>query len=147
MAKFSMSGGVFSLLCSAAGDAKGECNQEYGFLLEGDLCQMSTQEDFLRAHGFDVARRNRDVVYSSKHNGDASKISYCPTWLTATTERWACTAGEQGHRPELYDLRAAPGQKRTVARRHPDVAGKLQAGVVEFLRGQDATDGYVARYE
>ena len=70
MAGFTMSGGVFSLLSSAANDPRGERNQEYAFLLSGDLCQMSTQEDFLRAQGFDVARRN---VYPALKSEDVER--------------------------------------------------------------------------
>ena len=91
-------------------------------------------------------RRNWEAVYSSKFNGDGAKISYCPTWLTATTERWTYVAQEPGHRPELYDLRADPGQKRNLARKRPEVCASLQQGIVRFLREQNATEGYVARY-
>lgn len=92
-------------------------------------------------------RKNWDAVYSSKYNGDGNKISYCPTYLTATTEKWTYIAGEAGHKPELYDQKADLNQKRNVARKHPGVVRKLHAGIVKFMKEQEASDGYVARFE
>jgi len=88
-----------------------------------------------------------DVVYSSKCNASGSRASNTATWLTATTDRWTYVAAEPGHKPELYDLKTDPHQKRNLAAKNPEVVKKLQAGVVEFLCSQKAEPEYVARYE
>ena len=58
--KTTVTTGVRSLLQSAADDASGANGHGSGiyYLFDGDLSQMSHQEDFLRSRGFDVGRRN-----------------------------------------------------------------------------------------
>lgn len=90
------------------------------------------------------ARKNWDAVYSSKHSAPTAPLDLCPTWLTVTTPRWTYFCQEPRHRPELFDMRQDPGQKRNVARRRPEVCRRLQAGARGFLRQEQASDEYVA---
>jgi arylsulfatase A-like enzyme len=92
------------------------------------------------------ARRNWDVVYSSKHCAPKPRMATCPTFLTATTEKWTYIAGQDGHAPELYDIKADPKQKTNLARKHPGICKKLQQGVIEFLREQGAVEGYIDKF-
>lgn len=50
---FTVSSGVLGLLHSA-----GSRNEDYKHFFNGDLCQMSKQEDFLRGQNFDVGRND-----------------------------------------------------------------------------------------
>ena len=54
---FEVDPGVLGLMSSAVAGATA---QGYTFTLEGDLCQMSTQKQFLQGRGFDVGQ---DDVY------------------------------------------------------------------------------------
>lgn len=51
---FTVSSGVLGLM-SGANHAR---NTDYKFYMDGDLCQMSKQDDFLREQGFDVGRND-----------------------------------------------------------------------------------------
>jgi len=62
---FSMSRGVFDLLATSASS---KASEDYKFYLSGDLCQMSSQKEFLRNRGFNVAQSN---VYPVLKNEDA----------------------------------------------------------------------------
>ncbi len=64
--------GVFDLLGSAGSTA----SSEYVFSLSGDLCQMSSQDRFLRGRGFNVGRSD---VYPMLKEEDVEK---------ALTEIW-----------------------------------------------------------
>ncbi len=92
-------------------------------------------------------KRNWDAVYTSRHcpTGDA-EATPSPSYLTATTERWAYLAREEVHSPELYDLRRDPGQQQNVASDHPLVVNRLQRSTVTFLRNQGAAETYIDRY-
>lgn len=50
---FSMSHDVFDLLANSESSS-----DDYKFYLSGDLCQMSSQKQFLKNRGFDVAQSN-----------------------------------------------------------------------------------------
>ena len=53
-----------------------------------------------------------------------------------TDKRWTYLAyGEKGGRPELYDLRQDPGQKRNLIRREPQVARRMEKALAKFLTG------------
>ena len=93
------------------------------------------------------ATKNWDVVYSSKHSPPKARNSLCPTWLTATTPRWTYFAEQEGHKAELFDMKADPGQKRNVAKKNPAVAAKLQKDAVQFMRDQGASPEYMAKFE
>ena len=55
---------------------------------------------------------------------------------TVTDKRWTYIAyGEKGGKPELYDMKADPGQKKTVIRQHTAVAKRMQKALAEFLAG------------
>ena len=43
-------------------------------------------------------------------------------------------------------MKADPGQKRNLARKHPEVVEKLQSDAVAFLREERASDEYIAKY-
>jgi len=94
----------------------------------------------------DKTKKNWDVVFSSKHGAKDMRLDLCPSWLTVTSSKWAYVCEEPGHRPELYDLKADPKQKRNLARKRPDVCKKLQRAATDFLREQGAAEEYVARY-
>ena len=47
--------GAFGMMEQAI---KNESNEKYSVYLAGDLCQMSAQSDFLKAHGIDVKFNN-----------------------------------------------------------------------------------------
>ena len=54
---------------------------------------------------------------------------------TVTDKRWTYLSyGEKGGKPELYDMREDPGQKRNVIRRHPQVAQRMGTALRTFLR-------------
>lgn len=55
---------------------------------------------------------------------------------TVTDKRWAYLAyGEKGGRPELYDLRQDPKQRRNLVRREPQVARRMEKALARFLTG------------
>lgn len=54
MPEITMSAGVFGLLAGANSSR----SEGYRFYMDGDLHQMSVQEEFLRRHDFDVGRNN-----------------------------------------------------------------------------------------
>ncbi|MCX7012741.1 MAG: sulfatase [Candidatus Sumerlaeota bacterium] len=91
-------------------------------------------------------KRNWKVVFSSKHVGENSKIDYCPTRLTATTQRWTCILAEEGRPAELYDVKTDPQQKRNLAAKRPKIVARLRRDAIAFLREQQATESYVAKY-
>jgi arylsulfatase A-like enzyme len=92
-------------------------------------------------------RRNHDVVFSSKHSPPEPRLKVCPSWLTATTEKWTYIAAEEGHKGELYDIKADPKQKRNLARKHPEICRKLHAAAVEFLEKEGAAEDYIEKLQ
>ena len=76
-----MEDGVFNLI-KAAADKK-EAPSEFDFLLDGDLCQMSAQKEFLIDNGIEIRQQN---VYPAIKNIDVGKsltiiYQYCiPGW-------------------------------------------------------------------
>ncbi len=92
--------------------------------------------------------KNWDYVFTSIHNGGGEgDIPIVRSYATVTSQRWSYIAAQEGHPPELYDLRADPGQLHNIAREHPDVARRMQEELVRFLREQGAKESYVALYE
>jgi arylsulfatase A-like enzyme len=90
---------------------------------------------------------NWDVVYSANHTGPMLRNTICPTYISATTPRWTYIAEEPGHKPELYDMRVDPGQKKNLARKQPDVCAKMQKDLVKFLRRQNAVEEYWSKFD
>lgn len=82
-----MNSGVYSLMESAAKDHDGRKGHQAGFqyLLDGDLCQMSTQEEFLRSHGFDVGRCN---VYPAVRTEEEFKRALRAIWENKVAGWW-----------------------------------------------------------
>jgi arylsulfatase A-like enzyme len=53
---------------------------------------------------------------------------------TVTDKRWTYMAhGEKNGKPELYDMKADPGQKRNVVRQYPGVARRMEKALFKFL--------------
>lgn len=92
-------------------------------------------------------KKNWDYLFSSIHNGGGEgDIPIVRSYATVTSSRWSLIAGQEGHRPELYDRQADPQQQRNLADRKPDVVRKMQGELVQFLREQEAREEYVALY-
>jgi hypothetical protein len=73
--------GILSLIVSAAqGRSDG-----VKFLLDGDLSQMSTQEEFLKARGFNVGRSN---VYPGLFTEDDFKRALAAIWESRVSGWW-----------------------------------------------------------
>ena len=54
---------------------------------------------------------------------------------TVTDGRWSYISyGERGGKPELYDLRQDPGQRRNVLRQNPKVASRMRRALGSFLQ-------------
>ena len=53
--RFGFSHGALNMLVQAK---KNESHKDYSIYLNGDLCQMSAQEKFLKSHGVDVKFNN-----------------------------------------------------------------------------------------
>ena len=68
------------------------------------------------------------------------KYAFSSTFLrnggpTVTDRRWTFVAyGEKGGRPELYDMKEDPAQRRNVIRRHPTVARRMARALRGFLQ-------------
>ena len=60
--------GALGMLAQASLD---ERNEDYSICLDGDLCQMSAQANFLRSHGIDVKFNN---VYPCVRPCDKEKV-------------------------------------------------------------------------
>lgn len=69
---------------------KNERNEEYKFFLEGDLCQMSTQREFLNSRGIKTRQNN---VYPCLKESDVPKAMYL-IWNNRVEGWW--------HYEELY---------------------------------------------
>ncbi len=53
---------------------------------------------------------------------------------TVTDKRWTYIAyGEKDGKPELYDVKADPAQKRNVLRKYPGVARRMEKALLKFL--------------
>ena len=57
-------------------------------------------------------------------------------WHYARTNRWAYVAANTGRGRRLYDLRADPGERRNVARRHPQVIDQFEKRVRRAAGGR-----------
>jgi arylsulfatase A-like enzyme len=57
-------------------------------------------------------------------------------WHYARTERWAYVAANTGRGRRLYDVRKDPGERRNLARRHPNVIDELEERVREQAGGR-----------
>lgn len=55
------------------------------------------------------------------------------TPLTVTSGRWSLILGVRTKFVELYDLKADPGQKRNVAKKHPQITKRLYRAFMKFL--------------
>ena len=52
-----------------------------------------------------------------------------------TDKRWTYLAyGEKGGKPELYDLKADPQQKKNIIRQEPKVAARMPRALTAFLK-------------
>ena len=55
---------------------------------------------------------------------------------TVTDKRWTYISyGEKGGKPELYDLKEDPGQKKNLIHQQPDMARRMQKALADFLAG------------
>jgi arylsulfatase A-like enzyme len=56
-------------------------------------------------------------------------------WHYARTDRWSYVAANTGRGRRLYDLKRDPGERRNIARRHPQVIDELEERVREQAGG------------
>jgi len=61
------------------------------------------------------------------------------TPVTVTGGNWSLILGVTRKYIELYDLKSDPGQKKNVAKKHPEVVRKLHKAFVRFLEGVGAS--------
>jgi len=80
-------------------------------------------------------------LMQGKGKGWPRKHAFSSTFLrnggpTVTDKRWSYISyGEKGGKPELYDLKEDPGQKRNLIRKRPDVAKRMRKALADFLAG------------
>lgn len=92
---------MIDLLQAAANNDR---NEDYTFSLEGDLCQMSAQADFLRRRGFDIKQNNVYPCIKEKDKKKALTLIWdqrCEGWHhyeKQYVEFGICTSEEFRHR-------------------------------------------------
>jgi len=92
-------------------------------------------------------KKCHDAVYTSFHSGaGAGQISYHPSHITVTTERYTGIFGRRPHEPELYDRNNDPEQLRNIAEKYPDIVEKLRSKLITFMQEQGADDEYIQIY-
>ncbi len=92
-------------------------------------------------------RRHAEYVFTSCHSGDGEgRIPYLPSCITVTSPRWTLVTGPKPWRPALHSRSQDPGQKRNVIKRHPQVAAKMRAALVDFMRRRGAKTEYIEEY-
>lgn len=79
--RFSVTPGVASLIAGAACGA----NDRVQFLLDGDLSQMSEQEEFLRSRGFKVGRTD---VYPGLYTEEEFRSALDLIWKHRVSGWW-----------------------------------------------------------
>ena len=93
------------------------------------------------------ARKHHEFIFTSCHSGQGEgRIPYLPSCITVTGPRWTLVTGPEGWKPALHDRKEDPGQKRNVIRNHPQIAARMQAALVEFMRERGASEEYIVEY-
>jgi arylsulfatase A-like enzyme len=116
------------------GQRTGELTQSVD-LLPTLLEITGTKTGGLDPHGHSLA-----PLLHGTSRGWPRKYAFSSTFLrnggpTVTDKRWSYLAhGEKGGKPELYDLRADPQQKKNVIRQEPKVAAKMHRALTAFLK-------------
>ncbi|NQT53640.1 sulfatase-like hydrolase/transferase, partial [bacterium] len=64
----------------------------------------------------------------------------------AMTDRWTYSVWQGQRGPSLIDHKADPLAKRNVLKKHPAIVKRLHGKIVDFMRGQDIADEFVAKY-
>ncbi len=83
------------------------------------------------------ARKHRDVAVCGTN-----------ALAQAMTPRWVYSVWRNGVRgPSLLDVKADPHCRRNVLRKHPAVARRLHAAVVDLMRQQEIDEGLIAQYQ
>ena len=94
----------------------------------------------VRPGGLDMHGLSLSPLMKGSRRRWSRKYAFSSTFLrnggpTVTDGRWSYLSyGERGGKPELYDLREDPGQRRNVLRRHPEVASRLRRALGTFLK-------------
>ena len=88
-----------------------------------------------------------EAIFTSCHSGlGPGRIAYLTSLINVTTATFTGVFGPQGHRPELYDRLADPGQTIDVAQDLPDIVRALREKLIRFMEEQGAEPDYIAAY-
>lgn len=89
----------------------------------------------------------RRHVFTSCHSGPGpGRIAYLPSCITVTGPRWTLVTGPSPWKPALHDRKADPYQKRNAIRANREVAERMQAALVRFMRERGADEGYIEEF-
>jgi len=102
---------------------------------------LPTLMDFagMKKGGLELHGHSLRPLMQGKTKGWPRKYAFSSTFLrnggpTVTDKRWTyITYGEKGGRPELYDLRTDPGQRKNLIRQRSEVARRMQKALGGFL--------------
>ncbi len=103
-----------------------------------DLCKVKRADLGLGIHGHSLVPllRNRKTRWPRRHAFSSTFIQNGGP--TVTDKRWSYIAyGERDGKPELYDLKADPGQKRNLIRKEAAVARRMRKALDTFLASVD----------
>ena len=100
-----------------------------------DLCGVREPKGM---HGMSFApvlkgKRMAGRRYAFTAGGFQDARGHLNTPVTVTSGKWSLILGVRTKFVELYDLKADPGQKRNVAKKHPQVAKRLYGAFMKFL--------------
>ncbi|MFH1570786.1 MAG: sulfatase-like hydrolase/transferase [Gemmatimonadota bacterium] len=93
----------------------------------------------VKGKGLELHGHSLRPLLAGRRSGWPRRHAFSSTFLrhggpTVTDGRWTYLSyGEKGGRPELYDVRQDPGQRRNLVRKCPEVAARLRRALGAFL--------------
>ena len=101
-----------------------------------DLCKVKRTDLGVHGHSLVPLLRGHKTPWPRRHAFSSTFIRNGGP--TVTDKRWSYISyGERDGKPELYDLKADPGQKRNVIRKEATVASRMRKALDTFLASVD----------
>ena len=94
-----------------------------------------------------IGHSHLPLIGGTKRKHRDAAVCGTNTLAQAMTARWTYSVWRGQRGPSLIDHKADPLAKRNVLKKHPAVARRLHGKIVDFMRGQDIAEDFIAQYQ